>query len=177
MNDLKWILEALLMSSTEPLSVEKLQSVFSEEERPTQETLEIVLAELQQDYAERAVELKFLAGGYAFQTKKVYKTWVARLFSEKPAKYSSAMLETLAIIAYRQPVTRADIEEIRGVAVNSSLLKTLLERQWIRAAGRRDVPGKPSVYITTQQFLDYFNLKSLANLPALHPIEPQTEVV
>ena len=108
-----------------------------------------------------------MAGGYCLQTKQHYSSWVARLLSEKPAKYSNAFLEVLAIIAYRQPVTRADIEEIRGVAVSSSMLKTLIEREWIHIAGHRDVPGKPAVYTTTHVFLDYFNLASLNDLPPL----------
>ncbi|WED44146.1 SMC-Scp complex subunit ScpB [Legionella cardiaca] len=165
--DLKRIVEALLMHTSEPLTLEKLQAVFEEWEKPSYEQLREALAELARDYAETAIELKLLASGYCLQTKAKYSNWVSRLYVEKPAKYSRALLETLAIIAYRQPVTRADIEDIRGVAVSSPILKTLLEREWIRVAGHRDVPGKPAVYVTTKTFLDYFNLQSLNELPAL----------
>lgn len=165
--ELKLVVEALLMSSGEPLSVEKILAIFDDWQRPSREKLKGVLAVLAKDYDTRAIELKCLAGGYCLQTKEQYSTWIARLLAEKPAKYSSAFLEVLAIIAYRQPVTRADIEEIRGVAVSSPMLKTLLEREWIHIAGHRDVPGKPAVYTTTKAFLDYFNLAGLNDLPPL----------
>jgi len=164
---LKLVVEALLMSANQPLTLEKIQDVFDDWQKPTCDQLQKILVSLQQDYSERAIELKCLASGYCLQTKSSYSSWVARLFVEKPAKYSRALLETLAIIAYRQPVTRADIEDIRGVAVSSSILKTLLEREWIRVAGHRDVPGKPAVYTTTRHFLDYFNLKNLNDLPTI----------
>jgi segregation and condensation protein B len=164
---LKLIIEALLMSSGEPLSLEKMLATFDDWERPSREQLQKVLATLTNDYETRAIELKCLAGGYCLQTKERYSSWIARLLVEKPAKYSSAFLEVLAIIAYKQPVTRADIEEIRGVAVSSPMLKTLLEREWIHIAGYRDVPGKPAVYTTTKVFLDYFNLAGLNDLPPL----------
>ena len=163
--ELKLIIEAVLMSSGEPLSLEKMMTVFEDACKPSKEDLQRVLEELSKEYEPRAIELKCLAGGYSLQTKKRYSSWIARLFTEKPAKYSSAFLEVLAIIAYKQPVTRADIEEIRGVAVSSPMLKTLLEREWIHIAGHRDVPGKPAVYATTKAFLDYFNLASLNDLP------------
>ncbi|CEK10883.1 SMC-Scp complex subunit ScpB [Legionella hackeliae] len=169
-NELKRIVEALLMHTNEPLSLEKLQAIFEEWEKPTVEQLKAALEELAKDYEDSAIELKLLASGYCLQTKAKYSTWISRLYIEKPAKYSRALLETLAIIAYRQPVTRADIEDIRGVAVSSSIIKTILEREWIRVAGYRDVPGKPAVYVTTKTFLDYFNLKSLNELPPLHEI-------
>lgn len=165
--ELKHVVEALLMGSGVPLSIEKMLAVFDDWEKPSKEQLQKILATLTDEYESRAVELKYLAGGYCLQTKKRYSPWVARLLAEKPAKYSSAFLEVLAIIAYRQPVTRADIEEIRGVAVSSSMFKTLLEREWIHIAGYRDVPGKPAVYTTTKTFLDYFNLVSLKDLPTL----------
>ncbi len=155
------------MSANQPLTLDKIQDVFDEGQKPTREQLQAALVGLEQDYFGRAIELKCLASGYCLQTRKSYGSWVARLFVEKPAKYSRALLETLAIIAYRQPVTRADIEDIRGVAVGSPILKTLLEREWIRIAGHRDVPGKPAVYTTTRNFLDYFNLKSLNELPSI----------
>ncbi|KTD60539.1 SMC-Scp complex subunit ScpB [Legionella shakespearei] len=165
--ELKKIIEALLLSSNEPLSVEKLLEVFDEWQRPSTEQLKKSINELQADYSERAFELIEVASGYKVQTKSAYSEWVARLQIEKPAKYSRALLETLAIIAYKQPVTRADIEEIRGVAVNSQIMKTLMEREWIRIAGHKDVPGKPAVYTTTKEFLNYFNLNYLNELPSL----------
>jgi len=164
---IKNIVEALIMSSAEPISISSMMDAFEEWQRPTLEEIETILSELMQDYASRGIELKLFASGYAFQTQSRYSAWVSRLLNDKPVKYSSAMLETLAIIAYRQPVTRADIEDIRGVASSSNLLKTLLERGWIRVAGHRDVPGKPAVYTTTKTFLDYFNLGSLNDLPLL----------
>ena len=163
--ELKLIVEALLMSHGEPLTMEKMMTIFEESQKPSLQQLHRVILALTKDYETRAIELKCLAGGYCLQTKKHYSTWIARLMVEKPAKYSGAFLEVLAIIAYRQPVTRADIEEIRGVAVSSPMLKTLLEREWIHIAGHRDVPGKPAVYVTTKAFLDYFNLASLNDLP------------
>lgn len=169
--DLKWIIEALLLSSNEPLSLERMLGVFDEWDKPTSEQVMIILNDLKDDYCARSCELVQVASGYQIQTKKLYSKWVGRLQLEKPAKYSKALLETLAIIAYKQPVTRADIEEVRGVAVNSQIMKTLLERDWIRIAGHKDVPGKPAVYATTKEFLDYFNLKHLNELPALKDIE------
>ncbi|ARG97444.1 SMC-Scp complex subunit ScpB [Legionella micdadei] len=169
-SELKPILEALLMNSNQPLSLEEMQGVFDEWQRPSRDQLLAALNQLAKEYETRAIELKCLASGYCLQTKIEYSVWISRLYAEKPAKYSRALLETLAIVAYRQPVTRADIEDIRGVAVSSSILKTLLEREWIRVAGHRDVPGKPAVYVTTKIFLDYFNLSSLSDLPALDTI-------
>ncbi|KTD20448.1 segregation and condensation protein B [Legionella lansingensis] len=163
---IKRIVEALLMHANEPLSVEKLQAAFEEWERPSLQQLRTALLQLAADYETHAIELKCLASGYRFQTRVEYSSWINRLSVEKPAKYSRALLETLAIIAYRQPVTRADIEDIRGVSVSSSILKTLLEREWIKIAGHREVPGKPAVYATTKIFLDYFNLQGLSDLPS-----------
>lgn len=169
MNDieLKLIIEALLMSSHEPLSIEKIRSAFEGEAMPSAQEIHHAIAELARDYKERAIELKTLASGFSLQTKACYSPWIARLMAEKPVKYSRALLETLAIIAYKQPVSRAEIEEIRGVAVSSTIMKTLIEREWIRIAGHRDVPGKPAVYVTTKSFLDYFNLRTLNELPPL----------
>ena len=172
---LKLVLEALLMSSSQPLSMEKIELVFDEQEQPTREELLSALAALAVDYEQRAIELKCVASGYCLQTRADYSYWVARLFIEKPAKYSRALLETMAIIAYRQPVTRAEIEDIRGVAVSTAMIKTLLEREWVRIAGYRDVPGKPAVYVTTKRFLDYFNLKNLTDLPAISAATTTTE--
>lgn len=169
---LKNTLEALLMSSGEPLSIDVMMSVFDDWQKPTKEEVKECLAVLMDEYADRGIELKLFASGYGIQTQTRYSTWVSRLLNDKPVKYSSALLETLAIIAYRQPVTRADIEDIRGVATNSTIMKTLVERGWIRVAGHKDVPGKPAVYTTTKAFLDYFNLKSLNDLPLL-PVASQ----
>ncbi|WP_133135132.1 SMC-Scp complex subunit ScpB [Legionella rowbothamii] len=165
--ELKNIVEALLLSSSDPLSLDKLSEAFDEWQKPTKEQLSGVIDLLKADYAARAFELVQVATGYIIQTKKEFGPWVARLQIEKPAKYSRAFLETLAIIAYKQPVTRADIEELRGVTVNSQIMKTLLEREWIRIAGYKDVAGKPAVYTTTREFLNYFNLKNLNELPSL----------
>ena len=166
-HELKKIVEALLLACEEPISLEKLLEVFDEWQRPSRETLSKVLEQLKADYSNRAFELIEVASGYRVQTKMEYSSWVARLHIEKPVKYSRALLETLAIIAYKQPVTRADIEEIRGVAVNSHIMKTLMEREWIRIAGYKDVAGKPAVYTTTKEFLNYFNLNYLNELPSL----------
>lgn len=166
-NELKNIIEALLVSAAGPLSLEKLLEVFDEWQRPTKEQLQTIIEHLKKDYVSHAFELIQVATGYMIQTKKAYGAWVARLQVEKPAKYSRALLETLAIIAYKQPVTRADIEELRGVSVNSQIMKTLMEREWIRIAGYKDVAGKPAVYTTTKAFLNYFNLKNLNELPSL----------
>lgn len=170
-NQLQGIVEALLMSSTEPLSLEQIQSVFDSWDQPTPAQIRQVLADLTQDYQHRAIELVEVANGFCLQTRTQFSPWIARLQAEKPPKYSRALLETLAIIAYKQPVTRADIEEIRGVAVNSLIIRTLVEREWIRIAGHRDVPGKPAVYVTTKCFLDYFNLRTLEELPPLNSLQ------
>lgn len=172
---LKLILEAVLMNAVEPLSIEQLELVFEDWQKPKREQIIDALKELMGDYEGRSIELRLLASGYCLQTKADYSPWISRLYTEKPIKYSRALLETLAIIAYQQPVTRADIEDIRGVAVSSSILRTLAEREWIRVAGHRDVPGKPAVYVTTKGFLDYFNLTSINELPPLQPIKECVE--
>ncbi len=164
---LKNIVEAILLSSSEPLTCEKMLRVFDDWQKPTLKQIQQIVDELALDYTQHVLELKCLASGYCFQIKEKYAPWISRLLIEKPAKYSNALLETLAIIAYRQPVTRAEIEEIRGVSVSSSILKTLLEREWIRITGYKDLPGKPAVYGTTHAFLDYFNLASIEDLPSL----------
>jgi segregation and condensation protein B len=164
---LKNIIEALLLSSSEPLSSERLLETFDEWQRPSKEHLGEVINELQHDYSQRSFELVQVASGFILQTKKEYSSWVARLQIEKPTKYSRALLETLAIIAYKQPVTRGDIEDVRGVAVSSQIIKTLLEREWIRVSGYKNVAGKPAVYTTTREFLNYFNLQYLNDLPSL----------
>lgn len=161
------VVEALLLTSDVPLSIEKMQSAFPDWHRPNREQLHRALDNLKHAYQNRAIEIKALASGYTIQTKASYSRYISALLAEKPTKYSSALLEVLAIIAYKQPVTRADIEEVRGVAVSSSLIKTLLERQWVHSVGQREVPGKPVIYGTTKQFLDYFNLSSLQDLPPI----------
>lgn len=164
---LKQIVEAALFSAGEPLSLDRLQGLFEEAERPSKGTLREQVEALQQDYAERGIELVEVASGYRFQAVQPVANWVARLWDERPARYSRALLETLALIAYRQPITRAEIEDIRGVSVSSNIMKTLQERSWVRVVGHRDVPGRPAMYATTREFLDYFNLKGLDDLPTL----------
>lgn len=167
---LKNILEALLLASGEPLTVATMASVFSDEERPTNSEIGKALQELEGDYAERGLELKEVASGFRLQVRQEVHPWVSRLWEERPQRYSRALLETLALIAYRQPITRGDIEEVRGVSVRSSIVRTLQEREWIRVVGHRDVPGKPALFGTTRVFLDYFNIKSLDDLPSLAEI-------
>ncbi len=165
--ELRQIIEAVLFAADKPLTIAQLQSVFSETERPEKVEVRKAIDEISDEYRTRPIQLQEVASGFRFQIKKELSQWVSRLFVERPPKYSKALLETLAIIAYRQPVTRGGIEAIRGVAVSSNLIRTLLERQWIRLVGYKDVPGKPALYSTTKQFLDYFNLKSLGDLPSL----------
>lgn len=165
---LKSRLEAVLMSSSKPLSIKQLMLVLSDEEHPVDPgALRQALDSLVADYQHRGVQLCQLASGFRFQVGREYSHWVRRLLEEKPPRYSRALLETLAIIAYRQPVTRAEIEDIRGVAVNSSIIRTLREREWIKVVGHRELPGRPELLATTRSFLDYFNLKKLAELPTL----------
>ena len=169
---LKNIVEGALLAAGGPLTLETLASLFTEEEEvvPTREELTAALAALEADYQDRGIELAQVAGGYRIQVRKACAPWVARLWDEKPPRYSRALLETLALIAYRQPITRGEIEEIRGVAVSTNIVKTLLEREWVRVVGHRDVPGRPALYATTRKFLDYFGLKSLNDLPTLAEI-------
>ena len=171
------IIEAALMAYSKPLSVEKLQSLFVDDTLglkdqlvPDKGTIEAALEAIQMTCDGRGFELKEVSNGWRFQVRDGLATWVNRLWEEKPQRYSRALLETLAIIAYRQPITRGDIEEIRGVAVSSSIIKTLGEREWIKVVGQRDVPGRPSLYATTKEFLDYFNLQSLEQLPTLQDL-------
>lgn len=179
---LKSILEAVLMATDEPLNLPALETVFSDEERPTRSEIGNALKELGDDYAERGLELKEVASGFRIQVREEVNPWVSRLFEERPQRYSRALLETLALIAYRQPITRGDIEEVRGVSVRSTIIRTLQEREWIRVVGHRDVPGKPALFGTTKAFLDYFNLSSLDDLPSLAEIkdldslEPELEL-
>ncbi|GAB4353116.1 MAG: SMC-Scp complex subunit ScpB [Methylohalobius crimeensis] len=170
---LKRIVEALLLASPEPLDTTQLLSLLADEGIEKAE-LEAVLAELVADYAERALELTRVAGGWRFQVRREMSPWVERLFPEKVGRYSRALLETLAIIAYRQPVTRGDIEAIRGVAVSANILRTLESREWIRVVGHKEVPGRPSLFATTGRFLDDFNLQHLHQLPPL-PVDEEEQ--
>lgn len=165
--ELKNIIEAALFAADEPLSIDRMQSLFPEEATPTRDQVRAALAELEQDYAQRGIGLRQIEHGFRFQTQSRYSTWLQRLWKEKPPRYSRALLETLAIIAYRQPVTRADIEEVRGVSVSSEIIKTLVNREWIRQVGHRDVPGKPALFATSRGFLEHFDLNSLSDLPPL----------
>lgn len=165
---LERILEAVLSVSESPLSVVKMRNLFPEEGRPPAEKIEVALKALSKHYDRSALELVKLAGGYRFHTRAAYSSWITKLFETRPPKLSRAMLETLAIIAYQQPVTRGDIQEVRGVAVSSDMIQRLLEREWIKIIGERDVPGRPSLLGTTPEFLAYFNLSSLKDLPELH---------
>ena len=174
--ELASLLEAFLFASGKPQSLERLFELFEEAERPAPAVFKKALERLRQSCAGRAFELVEVASGYRLQVRECYAPWVGRLWEERPQRYSRAMLETLALIAYRQPITRGEIEDIRGVAVNSHIVKTLLEREWIRVVGHRDVPGKPAMLATTKAFLDHFNLKSLDQLPplaALRELEPE----
>lgn len=173
---LSTLLEGLLLASGKPLSFERIMELFEETERPEADVFRKALAILGGSCKGRAFELKEVASGYRLQIRDTFSPWVGRLWEERPQRYSRAMLETLALIAYRQPITRGEIEEIRGVAVNSQIVKTLQEREWIRVVGYRDVPGRPAMFATTKGFLDHFNLKNLDELPplaALRELEPE----
>ena len=170
------IVEAALLAANQPLSVVQLHALLSNSELPLDEqapegSVETALADLQAACAERGVELVELASGWRFQVQADVHPWVARLWTERQTKYTRATLETLALIAYRQPITRGEIEQVRGVAVNSSIIKALEEREWIRVVGHRDVPGKPELLATTKTFLDYFGLKRLDELPPLSELK------
>ncbi len=172
---LKQIIEGAIMAAETPLSVDQLMQLFEEEELERGHVRD-VLSEIEQDCEGRGYELKQVASGYRFQVRSDYGEWVSRLWKEKPPRYSRALLETLALVAYKQPITRGDIEEIRGVAVSTNIMRTLIEREWVRVVGHRDVPGQPALYATTRNFLDYFNLRSLDELPSLAEIKDMTKV-
>jgi segregation and condensation protein B len=163
------IIEAAIMVAGHPLTMVSLQNLFPEDGRPSAADIKSVLAALKERYAhsESGIELQEVASGYRFTAKKDLSPWLSRLWEERAPRYSRAFLETLVLIAYKQPVTRGEIEEIRGVTVSSNIMKTLQEREWIRVIGYRELPGKPAIYGTTREFLDYFNLKSLTDLPSL----------
>ena len=161
------LLEAFLLASGKPQSLERLFELFDESERPEPPVFKKALDVLRKSCDGRAFELKEVASGYRLQIREKFSPWVGRLWEERPQRYSRAMLETMALIAYRQPITRGEIEDVRGVAVNSHIVKTLLEREWIRVVGYREVPGRPAMFATTKGFLDHFNLKNLDDLPPL----------
>jgi len=165
------IIEGALLAAGRPLSLNQIEALFTEFERPPRDQITAALEDIAQHCEERGFELQQVASGYRFQVRKELAEWVNRLWEEKPKRYSRAMLETLALVAYRQPLTRGDIEQVRGVAVSSDIIKSLQEREWVRVVGHRDVPGKPALYATTRQFLDYFNLKSLDELPPLSELK------
>jgi segregation and condensation protein B len=167
---LKRIFEAALLGAGQPLSVAQLAALFDDQDSPPHEDIARALEELQQDAVGRGVELVEVASGFRYQVREDVHIWVSRLWTERQTRYSRALLETLALIAYRQPITRGEIEQIRGVGVASSIVKTLEEREWVRVVGYRDLPGKPALFGTTKAFLDYFNLKSLDQLPPLSEI-------
>ncbi|HET8552374.1 MAG TPA: SMC-Scp complex subunit ScpB [Gammaproteobacteria bacterium] len=164
---LKHVIEAALLVAGRPLNFDALLGLFDEMERPERGEMRAALDELQQDFADRGIELKEIASGYRIQVRASVSARVSRLFEERPQRYSRALLETLALIAYRQPLTRGEIEDVRGVSVSSNIMKTLQDRGWVRVVGHRDVPGRPALYATTREFLDYFGLKSLDELPTL----------
>ncbi|MFK5985533.1 MAG: SMC-Scp complex subunit ScpB [Pseudomonadota bacterium] len=170
------IMEAIIMASSKPINVDKLFVLLNSMdiiekgnliEIPSKDKLLSLLDKISTSYKNKGIELKLVASGYRFQVKSKYAHWVSKLWEEKPQKYSRALLETLALIAYRQPITRGDIENVRGVSVSSQIIRTLLDREWVRVIGHRDVPGKPAMYATTKQFLDYFSIKKLDELPPL----------
>ncbi|TBU97947.1 SMC-Scp complex subunit ScpB [Stutzerimonas kirkiae] len=174
--DLASLLEAFLLTAGKPLSLERLGELFDEAERPAPALLKKALEVLGRSCKGRAFELKEVASGYRLQVCERFSPWVGRLWEERPQRYSRALLETLALIAYRQPITRGEIEDVRGVAVNSQIIKTLQEREWIRVVGHREVPGRPAMFATTKAFLDHFNLKNLDQLPplaVLREMEPE----
>ncbi len=175
--NLKRILEAALLASPHPLSLPQLGALFGDDEQPGPDAVAQAIAALRADAEHRGVALVEVASGFRYQVCADVHPWVARLWSERPSKYSRALLETLALIAYRQPITRPEIEQIRGVVVSGNIVRTLEEREWIRVVGHRDLPGRPALFGTTRGFLDYFNLKSLDELPPLADIRDLDEML
>jgi len=174
---LKLILEAALFAADRPLNVERLQSLFSEDEQPKRSEIRAALAELQEEYIHRGVELIEVASGYRFQVRTEFMAWIKRLESERQPRYSRALLETLALIAYKQPITRKEIEQIRGVSISTAIIKNLMDYQWIRILAHRNTPGHPALYGTTRHFLDHFNLKSLNELPTLAELQSREDLL
>ena len=174
---LKNIIEAALMVAESPVSLTRLLALFEKElDRPERADVRAAIDQQMEDYTGRGIELKEVASGFRIQVNGDYSEWINLLFEDRPPRYSRALLETLAIIAYRQPVTRAEIEGIRGVSVSSNIIRTLQERRWIRVVGQRDIPGKPELLATSKEFLDYFNLKKLSELPALAEIKDFAQI-
>jgi segregation and condensation protein B len=167
---LKNIVEAALLAAGRPLNVEQLQALFADIERPDRAELKAAVEALEADYQDRPIRVIEVASGWRIQVREEMSAWLSRLWQDRPARYSRALLETLALIAYRQPITRGEIEDIRGVSVSSNIMRTLIERGWVRIVGHRDVPGRPGMYATTREFLDYFGLKKLEDLPPLAEI-------
>ena len=170
-HDLVEIIEGALLAAGEPLSKKQLAQLFDELDRPSTSDITAALAEVAERCDGRGFELAEVASGFRFQVRQNLSPWVSKLWVERPVRYSRALLETLSLIAYRQPITRGEIEDIRGVAVSSNIMKSLLEREWVKVVGHRDVPGKPAMYATTREFLDYFNLKSMDQLPPLADVK------
>ncbi|MGC8519326.1 MAG: SMC-Scp complex subunit ScpB [Steroidobacteraceae bacterium] len=170
------VIEAALLAAGRPLTLAELGQLFDEPSRPNDAALGAALEQLATDYAERAIEVKQTASGWRVQVRREFAAEISRLWPERPARYSRALLETLALIAYRQPITRGEIEEVRGVAVNPNIVKTLLERNWVRVVGQRDVPGRPELLGTTREFLDYFGLSGLDDLPPLAELKALTDL-
>ena len=169
------ILEALLLSASRPISIDDIVKVF-EDPKPSKDEIRKALNQIEQDCLARGIELKKIASGYRLQVKQSLSQYIAKLWEEKPQKFSKATLETLSLIAYKQPITRAEIEEIRGVAVGTQLIRGLMERGWVKIVGQRDVPGRPSLYSTTKEFLDYFGLQHLRELPELPSLPDLTSI-
>ena len=169
------VLEAVLLAADKPLSVERLGELFDEHDGVDKKRIRNTLRQLQESHQGRGCQLVEVASGFRFQVHQDYALWVARLWQEKPQRYSRALLETLSIIAYQQPITRGEIEAIRGVGVSSPIIQTMLERSWIRSVGHKEVPGRPELFATTKEFLDHFSLKQLSDLPALDELESWDE--
>ena len=170
-NKVKMIIEGLLLAASRPLNLSEIAQVFDEDERPDKKELKKIIEVIEADCSDRGFELQEVASGFRFQVKQELSSWVGKLWDERPPRYTRALLEILALIAYKQPITRGDIEEIRGVSVSPNIIRTLIDREWVRVVGHRDVPGRPAMFATTKTFLDYFNLKSLQNLPPLSEIK------
>ena len=170
-NKVKMVVEGLLLASGRPLAIGDIANVFDEKERPDTKELKAIMQTIAEECDDRGFELKEVASGYRFQVKQELSDWVGKLWDEKPPRYTRALLEILALVAYKQPITRGDIEKIRGVSVSPNIIRTLIDREWVRVVGHRDVPGRPAMFATTKQFLDYFNLKSLHDLPPLSEIK------
>ena len=164
---LSQVIEAVLLSASRPIDVQEIERVFPEDEKPTREEIRRALQDIEEQCKDRGVELKKVSSGYRLQVRQTLSSYVAKLWEERPQRFSKATLETLALIAYRQPITRGEIEEIRGVTIGTQLMRGLMERGWVKIVGQRDVPGRPSLYSTTKEFLDYFGLQHLRELPDL----------